>query len=479
MDSTPLRRHKKIGKRLIPPIAGYGWKGVSWQDDRLPEMIWAALLLTGMDRLKAIELLRSTALKIRELPNPDQYSDTTISGLASIPEAVFVKITGDLLKDAEARTCLAGLLILEGLPGKDRWEKLCGDHRISEDDQGEAVMKAVVATREQQSETSTDCRWMRVLSKMMGGLFHFPAEKAQEIENYPNQGDLTEVRPSIRANEMMVDGPDGKVRDWPPIFWKEVWERTKCQREPKLLESIISFRELTTTRSIVADVYVKLCNHSLSNLETTGIEARSEIIFGIGLYSLTIADEILATATSKSVFGRLGLRTIVESYITMSYLLKSDTEEIWLQYRRFGAGQAKLARLKAQERTSQPSFLDLKMLEQIANEDRWEEFLEVKIGHWESTDLRTMAIQTGLKHIYDSYYEWTSTYSHAHWGALREHCFSLCLNPLHRLHRIPACPPKELPDVTPDLALLLDKILDTISNEYPVFPVESWHLQLK
>jgi hypothetical protein len=470
MDSTPLHKHKRKGKRLIPPLAHAGWTLMSWQNDRLPEMLWASLLLTGQKREIALEQLRQFAFRIRDLDEPDAYSDITLSGLAQIEEPIFARLFQNIVSDAIPRGCLASLLILQQLPGRERWEKLIGAHEVDEAMQGQSLMKAVVETLDQQSETSTDCRWVRVLCKMMGGKFHFPENKAEEIMLFPNAGDPAEVRGGIRANEMMVDGPERKIRAWPEVFWNEVWQRTQCGSPDRDQEHVKAFHEITTTYEIIENVYHELCNHALNNFETTGIEARDETIFGMGLMSVLVADEIVANSTARSVLGRVGLRTIAEIYITLSYLLRIDTEEIWIQFRRFGAGQAKLVKLKAKERAIQPGYLDVETVERVANEDRWEEFLEVQIGHWKNTDLRSMAIESGLKDVYDAYYEWTSSYAHGHWGAIREHCFIHCMNPLHRLHRIPAFPPRTLPDATPDVVLLVDRILDIISNEYPIFP---------
>jgi len=43
---TPISGHKKEGRALKPPFVQFGvGKGlVSWTNDRLPEMVWAALL---------------------------------------------------------------------------------------------------------------------------------------------------------------------------------------------------------------------------------------------------------------------------------------------------------------------------------------------------------------------------------------------------------------------------------------------------
>ena len=80
-----------------------------------------------------------------------------------------------------------------------------------------------------------------------------------------------------------------------------------------------------------------------------------------------------------------------------------------------------------------------------------------------------MSEDAGVKDIYDRFYSWTSTFSHSHWGALRDSVFDTCGNPLHRLHRIPRESARILPDVLLDACLCVDKILEIISQCYPDF----------
>jgi hypothetical protein len=88
-------------------------------------------------------------------------------------------------------------------------------------------------------------------------------------------------------------------------------------------------------------------------------------------------------------------------------------------YRVYGAGQAKLAFLKAQEIEGDlPPFMDEAALHEIANEHIWQEFLDIDVGHWANSNLRKLAMECGAKDLYDKYYDWASTYAHSHWGEL-------------------------------------------------------------
>jgi hypothetical protein len=182
-------------------------------------------------------------------------------------------------------------------------------------------------------------------------------------------------------------------------------------------------------------------------------------------------EELLALGNATRALGRLGLRSLVELRITFAYLHATDAIDAWRKFRAYGAGQAKLAYLKLLETEQLPSFISVETLERLANEDVWHEFLEIQLGNWDATDLRKMSERSGMKTtVYDRYYDWTSAFVHGNWGAIRDTVYDVCLNPLHRLHRLPAEIPRALPDVVDDAYGLLCGILVTLEDLYPGFP---------
>jgi hypothetical protein len=113
----------------------------------------------------------------------------------------------------------------------------------------------------------------------------------------------------------------------------------------------------------------------------------------------------------------------------------------------------------------------LENLHYLANEDVWQEFVDINVGAWDSTDLRKRAEKSRTKHIYDKFYDWTSGYVHCHWGAVRDSVLTTCLNPLHRYHRIPLEIPRLQNDVIPDACKLVDQTLDILDSVYPNFDI--------
>jgi hypothetical protein len=289
------------------------------------------------------------------------------------------------------------------------------------------------------------------------------AERLEELRLFPDKGDMRSVRPHIRASEMMLrrNPPNAWIQE----FWAELLKKTRCiDPSPEgylFVETVIDPKRLYGTRYEVIERFKE-------NISAKRADARLDSAFGLVLYGLSIVEELGFHRIQVRITGRLALRALVEENITLRYLTQKDDENLWKSYRVYGAGQAKLAFLKAQEVEGDlPPFIDESALHEIANEDVWQEYLDIDIGHWANSNLRKLAIECGAKDLYDKYYDWTSTYSHSHWGAVRDTNFITCHNPLHRLHRIPRLDHRTLNSVERDAIELVNQMLEVLDRLYP------------
>ena len=164
--------------------------------------------------------------------------------------------------------------------------------------------------------------------------------------------------------------------------------------------------------------------------------------------------------------GRILLRTIVECLITLTYLRKKDDSNIWMKYRRYGSGQATLAFLRHSDQDNVPAYIDLNKMDYLANEDIWLELVDINFSSWSSMSIREMAEKAGIMDVYDQYYSLTSSFTHAQWNAVRDSSFTICLNPLHRFHRLIHVP-MPLPSVLEDCCKLCNMLLDELNVLYP------------
>ncbi len=333
-------------------------------------------------------------------------------------------------------------------------------------------MRSVGKVLWHQSQEATDCRWVRLLAMIMAGRMKLPNEEiTKELLYYPDFGDQKKVRPSIRASEIsfssVPDDTDSKA--WAEVFWSECWRKTPCLA--LLPKPEVPPIEVGTTASNIGEVWDELGNHFINTMTTTASDAKHDAVFGLAFYSLAILRELISLGNSQLIMSRLGLRSILECCITLKYLTAKDSKSLWETYRVYGSGQAKLTYLKLKDLDEPPKFISLDALDSLANEDIWDEFLEIDLGHWENSTLRRLSTDAMAKGLYDHYYPWTSAFIHGHWGAIRDSVFDTCVNPLHRLHRFPRASCRLLPDVIADACRLIDDTLSSLDSCYQPFPL--------
>ena len=468
INSSSLDSHKKQGKTLIPPFLNIPkLQPVSWMDERLPEFLWAALLIQGLGRTNAILRMKEVVKFWYDQPKemrPKSLSHTDISSLEATNQRGFLNF---LCKNEATRQSLQPLLLLcPELPGSEVWAEVLKAEN-SKPEMWNVLKKTIFEVIDHQSQIATDCRWLRVFYfTVINGLKH-SRSNVEALFGYPNVGEMTSVRPYIRSVEMTLDFGQTIDFTWSKNFWRLCMERTSCIP----LDISCHDNEVNTKLSPqdTQDILEKLKLHWDNIVKDTDINPKQDAVFGITFYCVSILEELLQSNNNVGILGRSGLRTLVECYITLAYLIKKDQEDLWKAYRHYGTGQAKLSLLKLTEKVDQqPSSINIDDLERLSNEDYWQEFLPMDLGNWAKANLRIMSEEAGIKDTYDTFYDWSSGFVHGHWGAVRDSVFVTCANPLHRFHRIPDNR-RNLNNVISDAVILVNKILELLDKAYPQF----------
>ncbi len=470
---SPLDRHPREGKTLKNPFSAISPSMTprSWVNECIPNVLWACILAATLEREHYLRLFRSVAINIRE--NLENHSELFITHnfISKFSDREFDIAFRNVLNDEQAASALSAMLLVNCLP-----DAPLSASRLSAptDDHWQILAEAVASCFDHQSQKATDIRWIKLMFFIITGKVQFPrtmADRVEDLRLYPERGDMRAVRPMIRATELsfrMIEfGEEGKA-DLPPphqmTFWDEVYRKTGClpQRpttKPQTADKLHT-RELMLASNLVAD-------HFHATIEHTAIDARHDSSFGLVLNALNLLIESAASYSHSSPIGRSTLRSIVECFITLSFLIAKDDPELWLKHRDHGNGQTKLAFLKNLAAKNVPKFVDLDHLESLANEDRWMEFSDINLGAWSAQNLRTMAIDANLKDIYDTYYDLCSGYTHGHWSAIRDSSFSICFNPLHRFHKIPSRINFGMRSILNDGVTLINRMLDELDKIYP------------
>lgn len=472
-EGTRLEDHHREGKRLIPPYARLpaSVSLSSWRDERLPELVWVALICSSFEREQYLEIFRTLASSAKS-HGELKFDGMGHSQLAMLSGGEFDALLAPVLQNGAVLAKLTPLRLLPALPDREHWLR-----HLSELEDTEAgwlaLAEAIAPNLWHQSESATDIRWLRVLTMMSAGKMIYPehmADLANEIVAYPQLGDMRKVRPSIRAAEMAFCHLNVKDRlsDWPEVFWKNCLTSKKCISAPLRSPDSVDVSEMIDE---AVRLYARVSEHFHSSITTTDIDDRLDGVFGLSLYALVVQVTMLSSGSHQRLQGRLLLRTLVEVYITLAFLIRKDESVFWKRYRNYGNGQAKLAYLKLLDLDSNetPSYVQSNELEQLANEDRWQEFVEIDLGSWSKLDLRKMSEEAGVKDVYDRFYTWPSGYIHGQWAAVRDTVLDLCVNPLHRYHRIPSPPRFDMGSVAPDGVKLINLVLDLLNQAYPSF----------
>lgn len=403
----------------------------------------------------------------------DKLWDITHSRLPLMPESTIPSIVEIVRPHPLGPAALRPLLLLESLPARDVWAA-----SLEVEPQGydwETLGDAVLKAFDHQSEEATDVRWMRVIFSIAFGRMIFTPDthkQAEEFIEYPRAGDSEEVRASIRAAEIGfqdVGTFEGYPPAWGPVFWDECLKRTACiPADVYEQQSSAGLGGVAAVRAIQG-LQEALLIHWIDTLESTAVDPRRDATFGFGFYAMACMLELAATRLHVGIAGRALLRILAESRITLAFLRQNDDDELWAKFRKYGAGQAKLALLKVEERGVELGYAASQVLEGLANEDFWQEFVPIDLGHWAGVDLRRMAEASGTKDVYDLLYGWPSSFVHGHWGAIRDACMVHCANPLHRFHRVPRLGHREFESTLMEGARLLNDILDDVSALFPEF----------
>lgn len=465
---TGLDLHKRQGSNLVPPLLQIaGLKQVSWMHERLPDMLWCAILIAHFEREIVLDLFRDIAVMGKDRFVRGVKFSLGHVGISQLPSDLAEQVLEAVCEPPETREVLRALLLLEDLPARELWEQAIDQDPYLTD--WEVLAEAVGQTLNQSSQEATDCRWAEVLFKVFGGQVHLRSQREVEaLFRYPeNEEGLGGLIRMMEGQENPLS-PNTLRPLWVRSFWDQCLRDTPCEAVQTLEAApVLEFEGLV---GVVEAIRSELVRHADISMTTTDIDAKHDAVFGIAAYCLDLVRELLQMDARLGILGRTGLRTLLESYVTLAYLAHRDDLDTWLAYRNYGSGQAKLAFLKADVDTEKASFVDQQVLRMIANEDRWQEMLPINLAHWEKTNLRTMAEKAAVKDVYDRFYPWTSAFVHGNWAAIRNTEFDVCANPLHRLHRLVRDVTAPSDDVLPDGCILADLVLDIVDRLYPKFP---------
>lgn len=235
-----LESHKKIGKRIVPPLAEVApWKEVSWIDELLPELLWIGLLNTrhglAIAARVCTEVVKAAKPELQRLGHDNHVCLT--SSFEAFGRDEFARFRDRLeaahvfnalnvaispLSIAYPKFPLAGLA--DGQADKDDLESATSKIRT--------LLPAFFNRREDEAT------FIQILAVYMmivqGRLFvsqKTPFANFSAVENYPHTEESRQIASGCRAmaNILASGSPNESARCWPKYFWNRGLELEKCK----------------------------------------------------------------------------------------------------------------------------------------------------------------------------------------------------------------------------------------------------------
>lgn len=313
-STSTLDQHSRRGTRLVPPLLALpGTHLVSWSHEQIPEILWAALLVTELGRVPALNRFRDVGDFVFNQVEGMKVHDITHSGLARLERRTLRDLLIVVAREPRFASALSPLLLLENLPARDLWTEVL--QHADEKKGWESLMEAVAKVFNHQSTEATDCRWLKVLICMLGGKLHLPwKETVKEILEYPSQGDMQSVRPIIRATEMAVRNVSDSTSAWADTFWAQCYRDTDCFAFVPVPYATRPGIDLDD----IENLYTAIGDHAAEVRTSTALDERHDVVFGTTLYGVTVLHEIVSGRVDGGVLGHVGLRVIAESVINLT-----------------------------------------------------------------------------------------------------------------------------------------------------------------
>lgn len=441
----------------------------SWAKERMPEYLWLGLILQHYGRREGFErslrLIYEISRKVKSLSHP------RLSLIFALPEDEQSSVYNIICMHVDKRV-LSPLTLIYTPKTYPKFNEYFYVPQLQVKDRLDILEKAVKTYSPHQSFEATDLRYLTMSLPLCRGQIHFPKEVGDILKAYPDTDHEDEkmrgYRPTVRALEVGMGGP-GTPEDegFKNRFWKGIGMITPCK--PFMIQldkNLEDYREFTSECRKALDYVLA------TNKEKSLADDKFHIIVGSITYALKIFTEIDNGSLGNSILGRHGIRTIIEIYIVLKYLLKNESQNpgIWKDYKAYGIGKYKLVLLKAREaELDKTSHFVAPIVDVLVNEHMLEEFTDIDLKYFNKSTIRDKSIDVGEKELYDLFYDYDSSFAHGLWGAIREAAMLPCNNASHQYHCVPDINSVQtLPDVMSDSMKIVKKLFCLLTDIYDV-----------
>lgn len=461
-----LSDHEQKGKIFNPPIVSAlsdRLKFAKWSDDLLPNLVWIGLLFDLFGERKAVNICETFIETVHSiLGNQDRKILPFISEYSSITEGQMNKIKESLAEKNILNEILEGLYPLISLYSKCPLKFLYGNNDMEkykiEVNKSLLIMKRAVKnllnrkSRGAMLVQTIAVYIMGITGRLMFAKGQSPGD-IEEIFKYPNTEESKKVASGIRATlgaiRTLYDNQE--AIKWSTYFWNHGYEISVCEIEKPPFTELSKKQEesinkiYSITKEYQKELYKEIGDLWLKAKIDISNPVKDEVLGGLISRQARLATAVVSDSNIWTLdLGRIIQRCMVDTHITLSWLIKEGKQEDYEKFVEFGLGQEKLLmeHLKARLDESDPKFKEKSA--EIEYRKNWIDsqlltnFLPVNVGNWTTKNVHKMAEEAQCMDIYNLSYTPFSNTVHGMWNTLARVNLKFCLNPLHKFHRLPS-----------------------------------------
>lgn len=470
MNNSKLSQHEfKKGKFITPLNRIENLKEDSWFKDSVPEYIWIALILRGYGKKRGIEICSKVISFI--ISNNFRLSSLRMSEILSSSYTQQLE-TWKYVESLVGSNILAPLTTLYTVSTYPAFSNVFINSGIDYDTRIKALRSTVHDIANHQSYLSTDIRFVILLFFIKTGQMNMPGNIQDLFFQYPTLSHDDEqmrlIRPCIRSSEISIRRISKKDNEFISRFWEDISKMVDC--ELFYIEYDANHEDSKTT----LNKYHQLLEYYSTVFSTTHMfSVKFEVLIGIVTYSYKRFSELVEHELYNEISGRSIVRSLIESYIMLKYLLlhEIDHDNIWDDFKAYGIGQYKLISCRKIEKYEGKDLsschVPLDYLPILVNEYKNEEFTNMDTNYFEKKGIREKAIEVAEKELFDLYYDYDSAFEHGLWGAIRESSMLACNESCHRFHTIPDTDNvQKMKSVWHDSVMIMEKIFSVLQSVY-------------
>jgi len=455
---TPLSKHIKKRKKLLHPLNHIPIEHINWERDFLPEFLWIdALAEYYKVDPNWYDFFDEFIDLIEEYLDDENILIGTISDFGKVPEDIrplILKENKEYIHKAFIKPIGKSLSLYSNCPAQ--WlipSELLKE--LKKDEEINKLKNAVIRLLRGKDDYCRLIRYMPFRRICKHGKVLFPPDTDKnklfiDLNQYPEK---CEIKDKVKLGALIHSVVNINIQNndpdfnWSKIFWKTNYDLSKCVfRHFRLVKSKEVKEDFMKKLKMDIDYNIRSLKKYLDSLiDKIKINlydpSKDEIILGlfariIRLYSVSLQDPNLWSQD----LSRILLRCLLDSAITLCYLVKENREELYKDFINYGRGQEKLLMLNLQDNYPDEKGASGETFEFVLKNlglEFFPEFINIDLSRWTKDTIRKMAKKSGFEKEYSIIYSPTSSDIHGSWVSIKNINLRRCMNPLHRFHFMP------------------------------------------